>query len=553
MKKIVPFLILFVLPLFSQEGNSSKPLIHAAGSPQVMKGTGHFLVEGLTLVPGGTEINQVHRDHGVHILLEKGSEPELAEELREYLNHPLSEELIAKIKSTIVKYFRKKDGQYVAAIVPIQKVVNGVVVIQILEGHVGTIQYKGQKWFSERVIANALGIKPGDPLIETDFLNDVTWANRNPFRNTQIVLGAGKEKGTTDLVFVTKDKFPARFYVGADNTGFVANNVNRIYGGFNWGNAFKIGDILSYQYTAAPNFHDFQSHVANYTSFLPWKHVFTVYGTYGTVFPTIPNFKIEGLNVQASARYQIPIRPLYGMFRSYVEFGFDYKFLRSNLFFVGDIAGSVPSNQLITITDFLTTYSFQKNWTRNLLTFRIDMILSPWKDVFPHQTSAAYNSLREFSHVRYAYWRASVSNVYRTLKNYTISAQFRGQLATGTLPTAEQFGLGGASTVRGYFEQQFVADNAVVLNLEAYTPNFKMFKKFDNALSFLAFVDYGYGYNYSAVSPPFIAQTLMGIGPGIRYDIPPYLSVKMDYGFQVFAIEQDDRFGRFHFSAILSY
>ena len=551
MKHLILSLLLLAAPLLSQE---SKPLIQAAASPRVVKDGSEFLVEGFTLVPGGTEVDQVQREHGVNILLGQEEDQKLAQELRELLNQPLTEGLITQVKKTIVDHFRENSGLYVAAIIPIQKVTNGVIVIQILEGSIGSIKYTGQKWFSERVIANALGIKPGDPLIETKFLNDVTWANRNPFRNTQIVLAPGTEKGTTNLVFMTKDKFPARFYVGADNTGFVANNVNRLYAGFNWGNAFWIGDILGYQYTASPNFYDFQSHVANYPSFLPWKHIFTVYGTYGTVYPTIPNYKNEGLNIQASTRYQIPFRPFYGLFRSHIEFGFDYKFLRSNLFFVGDIEESLASNQMITITEFSTSYSFQKNWSQDLLTFRMDMFLSPWKSwVLPHQTSKAYNSLREFSHVRYAYWKGSISNLYRLKNGATVSGQVRGQLATGTLPTAEQFGLGGANTVRGYFEQQFVADDAIVLNFEVYSPTFPLFKRFTNSMSFLAFLDYGYGYNYSAVSPEYIQQNLMGVGPGIRYDIPPYLTVKMDYGFQIYAIRQDDRFGRFHFSVNASY
>lgn len=554
MKYLTFILSLIALTLSSQETDASKPLIHAAGSPRVIKGGEQFLVEGFTLVSGGTEIDQVPRQHGIHILVSNSeNDQELIEKLREFLNRPLTEGLISEVKSTIVDHYRKSSGLYVAAIIPIQKVINGVVVIQILEGHVGSIEYKGQKWFSKRVIANALGIKPGDPLIETDFLNDVTWANRNPFRNTQIVLAPGQEKEVTNLVFMTTDRFPLRLYVGADNTGFISNDVNRVYAGFNWGNALMIGDILSYQYTASPNFHDFQSHVANYTSFLPWQHIFTVYGTYGTVFPKIPNFKIEGLNVQASTRYQIPFRPLYGLFRHYIEFGFDYKFLRSNLFFLGDLAESVPSNQMITITELFLSYKLQRNWTQHLLTFRMDMYLSPWKDWLPHQTVSAYNELRPGSDVRFAYWKGSISELYRSKNGFTFSAQVRGQLATGTLPTSEQFGLGGANTVRGYYEQQFVADDAFVLNLEAYTPVFSPIRRFPTDLSFLVFFDYGYGYNYNAISTEFIQQNLMGIGPGIRFDIPPYINIKMDYGFQVFGIPQDHRFGRFHFSVNASY
>lgn len=557
MNRLFFTLLLACITAFSQE--KEKPLIKAAGSPRVKKDQKEFIVEGYTLVPGGTEIKEIPREKGVHVIFSDDEalqeDPKLIKLMQQYLNKPLTESLINEIKKTIVDYFRESQGLYVAAIVPVQKVQNHVIILQILEGYIGRIEYKGQKWFSERVIASALGIQPGDPLIETEFLNDVTWANRNPFRNIKMVLIPGKKQGVTNLLFLTKDRFPIRFYVGADNTGFKTNNVYRVYGGFNWGNALRMGDILSYQYTAAPDFHAFQSHVANYTSFLPWQHILSVYGTYGTVYPDIPDFMIEGKNLQGSFRYQIPIRPLYGLFRHHYEFGWDYKYLTSSLFFVGDVDEVlIQPSQTIAITQFMNSYKWQLNSEGNLLTFRLDMYLSPWKDwIFPHQTLSEYNQSRPGSVVRYAYWRGTISDIYKMKRGITLSGQIRGQLATGAIPVAEQFGLGGANTVRGYYEQQFVADDAFVLNLEAFTPEMSLFKGVKNALSFLVFLDYGFGYNYKVLSPEFRKQHLLGIGPGVRYDINPYFTGKLDYGVQVLNLPQLKRPGRFHFSLIASY
>lgn len=471
MKKIILLFCFLSTFLFAQE-----KLIKAAGSPRVMKDQKEFLVEGFTLVPGGTEIKDIDREHGVHIIFSEDEALEkdevLVDLLEQYLNHPLNEGLISEVKKTIVDYFRKKYDRYVATVVPVQKVTNHVIIIQILEGHIGKIEYNGQKWFSEYTIANALGIKPVDPLIETEFLNDVTLANRNPFRNIKMVLVPGHKQGITNLLFLTKDRFPVRFYVGSDNTGFKSNNVYRLFAGCNWGNVLKTGDILSYQYTAAPNFFDFQSHVANYTSFLPWQHILSVYGTYGIVHPDVVDFQIEGKNLQGSFRYQIPFCPLYGMFRNHFGFGWDYKYLTSSLFFAGDVDSVlITPSQTIDITQFMTSYKLQKNWEQNLLTFRLDMYLSPWKTwIFPHQTSTEHQQSRPNGNVRYAYWRGSLSNLYRTKIGFTLSGELRGQVATGTIPVAEQMGLGGMNTVRWYFEEEFVADNAVVVNAEIFTP-----------------------------------------------------------------------------------
>lgn len=534
-------------PLASQERN----LFDTAGNPQVVSDDGVVLIEGITVVPARDNLDKVKRELGIQVLVNRNMYIKLTDRLEPFLNAPLNETVLGQIKQAIVAAFREK-GVYAAVLIPVQRVENGVVVFQVLEGKVKNIEYKGQKWFNERVIRRSLDIQEGDSVDENEFINRVTWANRNPFRKTQMILAPGKETGDTNLVFVTKDRLPIRPYVGSDNTGFKSNDVYRLYFGFNW--ALLTNSVFSYQYTASPNFHQFQSHTANYTCFLPWEHILTVFGTYGLVYPIIPDFTVEGVSVQGSTRYQIPIRPLFGDLRQYTELGFDYKLLKSNAFFVGDVEQALASSQIITVTQFLLSYDLQRNWTQHLMSFKMNMFFSPWKSwLFPHQTAQDYNDLRPGSRVRYAYWRASLSDAYTTSEKFTLKWQIRGQLATATLPTSEQFGLGGANTVRGYFDQQFVADNAFVMNVEFFSPTLSLFKGVKNELSFLAFLDYGYGYNYSVIDPVFTDQNLIGIGPGIRYDIVPYFSGKLDYGFQVLGIEGDHRWGRFHFSLNASY
>lgn len=549
MYRVGVFLFSFTIAfLFAQ-----KPLIPSVGTPSVTQGKKPILLKGCVLVPGGTDLKKIKIEPGIHI--DSADFPAgLEKALLPFLEKPLSEKLIVEIKKTIVDYYRENQGLYVAAVIPVQKLQNGVMVVQILEGSVDHIEYRGQKWFSKKVLAKALSVKVGDPLVETTFLNDVTWANRNPFRKTQLVLVPGEKPGETDVLFLTKDKFPLRVFAGADNTGYESNGEYRIYAGFDWGNAFFIGDLLTYQYSASPNFHNFQSHLATYSSFLPWQHLLTLFGTYGTVYPQISGIRIEGKSGQASLRYKVPFRPFYGALRNHLEWGFDWKYLTSNFFFVGDIDQASTSNQRITITEFLLSYKMQKNWPKNLLTLRLDMFFSPWKNwIFPYQTKIDYESQRARSDVRYAYFKALLS-WNRFLKGgFTFFGQLRGQASQGILPTAEQFGLGGINTVRGYFEQQFVADNAVCCNLELFTPSFRGFKKGKDHFAFLAFTDYGYGYNYAFTQKELESQHLLGLGPGIVYEIGSYLKAKLDYGFQVLGIFGDNRFGRFHFSVNATY
>ncbi len=547
-------LLFFICPLLA-DGTARE--IDVAGSPRVEHRDGApVLIEGIILVPGGVGGDSVEQVPGVHSLLDEPVDQELFDSLRVYLNHPLSEELLKKIRVTITDYFKNYKNQYVAVIIPVQNVNDGVVVFQVFIGKVGNVIYKGQKWFTQKCLEKAIRIYPGDPMVEPDLLNAVTWANRNAFRSTRMILAPSLEKGLTDVLFVTKDRFPARFFVGSDNTGYRTNGTIRLYGGFNWGDVFWSGDLVSYQYTASTDFHKFQSHIATYNCFISSKkHLLKLFGVYGSVFPQIRGFAVSGINVQGSLRYQIPFLPLYGSFRHQTEWGGDYKYLTSNLFFLGDAAqgGTATGTHTITVSQLASSYFCERNWPKDYLSFKIDMLISPWQNLFPHQNKASYDASRQSSHVRYAYWRGMISNIYRSEKKVTLSIQAQGQLATGTLPTSEQFGLGGFNTVRGYYEQQFVADNAFCLNVEVFAPSFPILKNLSNELALVAFVDYGYGYNYSVSLPVFVHQNLLGVGGGARYVVSRYLDAEAYYGFQGLAIEGNAQLGRFHFSLTASY
>ena len=486
----------------------------------------------------------------------KEKDPGLKALLENYLNHPLTAESLGVIKSAIVTYFHEQKGRYVAVVIPVQQVQDEVIIMQVFQGIIDEIQFVGQKQFNVGALRRGLTFQSGDPIIEAKLLDYVSWLNRNPFHQVQVVMAPGGKPGTSNLEFLSHERYIVRPFLGSDNTGYKLNNQARLYGGFSCGNMFRLGDIFSFQYTASPNCHTFQSYVASYTSFLSWHHQLNVFGCYGTVYPLVSGFSVEGKNVQLSARYQIPFQPLYGNFRSSATAGFAWKYITSVYFFTGNAAeaGAVSPNQTINLTQFYAGYEMLLKWPSNALTFKVNGYASLWKNWWlPFQTTLAYNVQRPGSHVRYAYLQASVDNRFQFDSGWILHGAFRGQIAAKTLPTSEQFGLGGADTVRGYYEQQFVADNAICLNFECYTPSYSLFKSQPNELSFLAFIDYGWGLNYSFVNPLYQWQQLIGIGPGVHYSVMPYMAAKLEYGFQLHGVPQDRRLGRFHLSLNVSY
>ncbi len=152
---------------------------------------------------------------------------------------------IWNVADLITSKYRESGYLLVNAYVPPQKIVDGVVIIMIMEGKIGTISVDGNKSYSsafiERNLANTLNdVSVKDETIERDLLilNDYLSLN------VKASLRAGKEPGTTDIVVGTTDKFPISGSISYDNYGIDTTSKNRLNVSLNLGNLLSSGDLL---------------------------------------------------------------------------------------------------------------------------------------------------------------------------------------------------------------------------------------------------------------------------------------------------------------------
>jgi hemolysin activation/secretion protein len=134
------------------------------------------------------------------------------------------------------------------------------------------------------------------------------------------------------------------------------------------------------------------------------------------------------------------------------------------------------------------------------------------------------------------------------------------QWASTNLLPSEQIGAGGYSTVRGYDEYEASGDEGYLVNAEVRTPAFSIgnlfgLKKATDRLQALVFTDYGSVWKKKIVFGEDPHQDLWSIGPGLRYTISPYFSMRFDYGFQLTDTGQSTRDynSRGHLGLVLSY
>jgi hemolysin activation/secretion protein len=387
-------------------------------------------------------------------------------------------------------------------------------------------------------------------------IRDLSWINTNPYRQVNLVYEPGESHGLTDIDLVVSDRKPWRTYAGGDNTGTPVIGRTRWFTGINLENIFFRDHILSFQFTTANAFHEFKSYTFEYAAPLPWRNTIHFFGAYAAINPGSSILKSTGKTYQLSGRYTIPqwFKPNFSLDQITEEIGFDFKGTNNNIIFGEDTTPLVE--QLVWIGQF--TGSFYLNWDRKgyKVATGIEGYWSPGQ-MLAHQTPADFNALRAGSTAKYFYSKFLLSLELTKAPIFNFYAQGRAQIANAALLPSEQFALGGYSTVRGYDERVVNGDNAFCTNVEVRTKSFSIASlwtsKVADAMHFLVFFDAGRGWNKTPIAGVPNSQSLMGIGPGLRYQIAPFFILRSDLGFPLLRVANDSGGARLHMSAVLSY
>ena len=369
----------------------------------------------------------------------------LQDALSNYFHSPLSKENILEIKRIITQFYRENGRPVIVISVPEQDISSGVLQLVITEGTLGDVIVRGNNWFCSERLEEAIRIQPGEVLSSGILNQDLYWMNRNPFRQIDALFTPGEVDGTTDIELIVSDRFPLRLYTGIDNTGNDITGNNRFFAGFNWGNVFNADQTLSYQYASDTNFDRFQSHTLFYEVPLPWRHLLFVYGGYSHVdanfhIPQIKEtkFRTHGFSVQASLRYDIPLKA--DAFLHEFMWGFDFKRTNNNLDFGGR---PVISRTIVNLTQLMIGYNLGYEDGPYTVSFEIEGFYSPGKWI-ADQTNRDYNSLRPFAKNHYVYARSAFTLIWRYFEDWAMHNYLRGQIANKNLLPSEEYGVGGS-------------------------------------------------------------------------------------------------------------
>jgi hemolysin activation/secretion protein len=454
-----------------------------------------------------------------------------------YIGRPISPALIEGLRSDLVAYARSHDRLLVDIPVPVEDLAHGELRIAVIIGRYNQLVFKGNRWFSSRLLAGKLGVKPGDEVRVSSLEEAINWANQNPFRQLSVLINnVDKGTGVAELDVAVQEHPPIRFSVSYDDTGIPILGNNHYTGSVQFGNLWGLDQQATYQFTTTDQSHYFQAHTLDYRVPLPWRDYLVLDAAYFVVRPSslygIQGFNEEGHNAVIDLKYVAPVK--LGQWSIELSGGFDYKQVNTNLEFFGFIA-PVATYDVAQATGGATAVHRDSlgSWV-----FAANVDFSPGS-FNSRDTNKEYGYSSAGRSAEYVYAGLIAQRVTALPADFLWISRGQLQVSTSNLEGSEEMTVGGMATVRGYNERIFSGDQGWIVNQELRGPlwscHVPTLPKNARPLETrpLLFWD----CSHVSVKHPYAGMVpldkIMSTGVGIRSNLASNLNLSADYGWQI--------------------
>jgi len=456
---------------------------------------------------------------------------ELSRTVYPFLGPKKNIDSVDKAREALENLYKAKGYQTVAVDIPEQDVKNGVVYLQVVEGKVSRLRVNESRYFSLGAIKAGVpelaeGKTPNLPEMQKQL---AALAKQSEDRKITPILRAGDTPGTLEVDLKMKDEMPLHGRVELNGRNTSATTRTRLVSSLRYDNLWQKFHSASLMYQVSPENNE-EVDVWAGTYAMPLFDSDTRLVFYGVSSSSNAQIASAGaLNVigQGSIyglRLVKPLMSLDNYFHS-LTLGMDYKDFKENINMIGS---DNPLSTPITYAPFVAQYSGTVRGEESITAFDVGAHFSV-RGVGNDQKE--FESKRFLAKSNYAYLSGNLNFRHDLPYGMEFASRFSGQIADSPLISNEQFSLGGAQSVRGYFETQALADNAIQGSLELYSPriipdNWELFNKFQA----LVFVDAGRGWIKKALPGNASGYTLASAGMGLHFNIGKLFSGLLDVG-----------------------
>lgn len=394
----------------------------------------------------------------------------------------------------------------------------GTVKLRVLPFKLADIAISGNRNFSnENVLASLPSLRQGESPNVARVARNRAQVNEHSAKRVEVTFRQSRTPNAVDADVAVQDNPPLRVYASLQNTGDDRTGDWRATAGLRHGNLFDRDHSLSASYTSSPgHWSGVKQYGLFYTApFYALGGSLTAFATHSSVSSgTIANaFQVSGGGDFSGVRWKQHLTPP-GAYSHSVEAGVeDRHFDNSVVFGAAQIGVNVRSRP------FALGYRGRYDMAGGAIGGAIDYArnLGGGGD----NTDAAYLGNRAGASRGWDAWRYTLEGDW-ALERWVFGARLHGQYADEPLIPGEQFGIGGAQSVRGLKEREASGENGYSLALEASAP-----LPWDGARAVL-FADNGEVRVKNAVAGQLARHGATSIGAGLRWGDGRRFSLTLD-------------------------
>jgi hemolysin activation/secretion protein len=439
------------------------------------------------------------------------------------------EELLA-IRAAITHLYTDQGYTTSGAFLPAQDLTDGVVKIQVVEGAIEKMEIEGLTRLRSAYVRSRLNLATQTPVNLRRLEEALQLLQLNPLiKAVQAELSTGTAPGLSVLTLNVKEAQPYTAAFTVENRDSPSVGEIRGTAEIAHNNLLGFGDRFSFNYGVSPGINTYN---LGY-EFPVNPRDGTVSISYGSSSSRIVEQPFADLDISADAyNFSLGFRqPIVRTPKSEFTVGVSLDLRQSQTYLFENLPYSFslgPDNG----KSKLTVLRLNQDWI-NRSTTRVLAARS--------QFSLGLNALGATDNEtgvdgQFTSWLGQFQWVEALGVNTIFLARAAAQFSFDSLLPIEQFSMGGVETVRGYRQNQRVADNGIVSSLELHYPIIRQPDGMGTLL-LTPFFDMGTVWNNQGEIPS--PRTLASVGLGLRWQWNPHFSARLDWGIPLISVNED--------------
>ena len=422
----------------------------------------------------------------------------------------------------------------VQVLIPEQALEAGVVKLQVEELRVARIEISGAKARSRLNVLQAVpALAEGSTPVDTVLSSQLRVANENPGRQMEVTFRTEDDGSLTGVLRVA-DRPAWSGQLSADNTGSATTGKWRVAAAVQHANVLDRDLVASAQVQTSPGYEDAVK-IGSLSLRAPLYRLgllvdaSVVHSSVdsGTVKTSAGDYLLSSSGTSVSLR-ATRLLPRWGAVDHRLSIGQDWRMVDSRVTSTAGGQSLVPDIELRPVT-----LSYSLNWRDEGRSVFAQASVSRNLPGGGRSAESVFEEpgLRAQANPRYTVVRAS-AGWGTMLGAWSLSAQWNGQWTEDALVAAEQFGIGGEGSIRGFNGRVASADVGHRLGLELQSPAKALPVGAIGPLAgaWVLFAEAGEVRRNLAQAGEKVRTTLSGAGLGMRLIWRERLSLRADAG-----------------------